>query len=548
MAVSSGFFNSQNGDRKYNAEQMSSIFDGIIVDGVYSTIGTCFKVTASTGNTVNVGIGRAWFNHAWIYNDAALPITLEDSDVLLNRYDAVVIEVNHSLDVRAGSIKVVKGTPSSSPKKPTLTKNDQVNQYPLCYILRVAESTSISSGNIENTVGTDECPYASSDVGGLTELINQKVNTSDVVNNLTTTTAGKVLDARQGKELNDKKVNTSDVVNNLTTTTAGKVLDARQGKALNDKFGSYLPTSKVANNLTTTGSGYALDARQGKTLNDKFGSYVPLGGTSKMTGSIGYARTSSNVTLSQRNASKDNHNYQLIWGGSGSDGVFFLWDVTESKSIFGYDSNPDQFYANADTFRFGLGRARLSSGRNQQAYLWASEEAQYTVALGVFDGTWRFMPNCNGSITLGSSGYRWDQIYSKNSSISTSDRTQKRDIHTLDEDKIYEFVRALDPVGYKFIENSHDRQHFGLISQQVEEAMTQCGLTDMDFAGFIRSPKTNATYNDDGTIKELEEIPNEYVYSLRYEEFIAPIISAVQHQAKLIEDLTSRIKVLEGTV
>ena len=33
------------------------------------------------------------------------------------------------------------------------------------------------------------------------------------------------------------KVNTSDVVNNLTTTTAGKVLDARQGKLLADLIG-----------------------------------------------------------------------------------------------------------------------------------------------------------------------------------------------------------------------------------------------------------------------------------------------------------------------
>lgn len=34
------------------------------------------------------------------------------------------------------------------------------------------------------------------------------------------------------------KVNTSDVANNLTTTASGKVLDARQGKALSDMIGS----------------------------------------------------------------------------------------------------------------------------------------------------------------------------------------------------------------------------------------------------------------------------------------------------------------------
>lgn len=530
MAVSSGFFNSQNGDRKYNAEQMSSIFDGIIIDGVYSTIGTCFRVTASTGNTVNVGIGRAWFDHAWIYNDATLPITLEASDVLLNRYDAIVIEVNHSLEVRAGSIKVVKGTPSSSPQKPALTKNDQVNQYPLCYILRTAESASITSGNIENTVGTDECPYASTDVAGLTAQINLKVNTADIANNLTTTAAGKVLDARQGKTLNDK----------FGSYYTKSEVDSKLGNKLN--------TSNVANNLTTTGSGYALDARQGKTLSDKFGNYVPLSGTTKMTGSLGYTRTTSNVTISNRNASTNNHAYNLIWGGSNTGAVFFLWDATSSKSIFGYDCSPEMFYINTDQVRFGKGKARLSSGANQQAYLWASDEAKYAVGLGVFSGQWRLMPNNNGETTLGASGYRWNQIFSTTTSISTSDRTLKRDINTLDEDKMYEFIQELDPVGYKFIENSHGRQHFGMISQQVEEAMTKCGLTDMDFAGFIRSPKTRTIYNDDGTIKDLEEIPDEYVYSLRYEEFIAPIISAVQHQAKLIEKLNAKIEELESLV
>lgn len=58
----------------------------------------------------------------------------------------------------------------------------------------------------------------------------------DVSNTLTTTEAGKVLDARQGKALDDKKVNKESIVNNLLTTKSGYVLDARQGKVLNDKI------------------------------------------------------------------------------------------------------------------------------------------------------------------------------------------------------------------------------------------------------------------------------------------------------------------------
>ena len=70
MAFTCGFFNSQNGDRKYNAEQMASIFDGLIKDGVYDTVGDIFAVTPGTGMQVRVGSGRAWFAHTWNNNDA----------------------------------------------------------------------------------------------------------------------------------------------------------------------------------------------------------------------------------------------------------------------------------------------------------------------------------------------------------------------------------------------------------------------------------------------------------------------------------------------
>lgn len=159
MAVTSGFFNSLNGDRKYNAEQMSAIFDGVINDGVFSSIGTAFTVSANNGNTVNVGIGRAWFNSTWIYNDAILPVGFEDSELVLDRIDALVIEIDRSNEVRNGSIKAVKGTAASSPKRPTMVSTDYVHQYPLAYILRKAGSSEITQANITSMIGTSSCPY-----------------------------------------------------------------------------------------------------------------------------------------------------------------------------------------------------------------------------------------------------------------------------------------------------------------------------------------------------------------------------------------------------
>lgn len=159
MSVTSGFFNSINGDRRYNAEQMSSIFDGIINDGIFANIGTAFMVEAKSGNDITVGIGRAWFNSTWIYNDAILPLTAEDSDILLNRYDAVVIEIDRSVAGRIGDIKIIKGTAATDALYPALVKTNEIHQYPLAYIYRPADSSEIKQANITNAVGTSSAPY-----------------------------------------------------------------------------------------------------------------------------------------------------------------------------------------------------------------------------------------------------------------------------------------------------------------------------------------------------------------------------------------------------
>lgn len=159
MAVTGGFYNALNGDRRYNAEQMSAIFDGVIRDGIFASIGDTFSVYALRDFVVTVGIGRAWFNSKWIYNDALLPVELEQPEVLLDRIDAVVIEINTTETVRESSIKVVKGTPASTPQRPTMEHTLFVNQYPLAYIYRPAESISIMQSQITSMIGTSECPY-----------------------------------------------------------------------------------------------------------------------------------------------------------------------------------------------------------------------------------------------------------------------------------------------------------------------------------------------------------------------------------------------------
>lgn len=168
MAFTFGFYNALNHDRRYNAIQVSSIFDGIVRDGVFMSIGGHMNVQA-TGNGFNIVVesGRAWFNHTWSLLDADYPMIVEPSDVLEDRIDAVVLEVNENVDVRLNSIKIIKGEPAAKPAKPTLTNNLDVHQYPLAYITVPANSVTLTQSNVENAVGTSATPF----VTGILETI-----------------------------------------------------------------------------------------------------------------------------------------------------------------------------------------------------------------------------------------------------------------------------------------------------------------------------------------------------------------------------------------
>jgi hypothetical protein len=173
MTVSSGFFNALNNDRTYDAIQMSSIFDGVVADGVFSTVGSALLVGTSTGMNVSVGSGRSWFNHVWLYNDGPLVLAISTSEIVLNRIDIVYLEVDSSDAVRAASIKVLKGTPGTVPVAPTLTNTTYVHQYPLAHIYVGANVTTITAPNITNKIGTVSCPFA---IGAV-----QNVSTDDLL-------------------------------------------------------------------------------------------------------------------------------------------------------------------------------------------------------------------------------------------------------------------------------------------------------------------------------------------------------------------------------
>jgi hypothetical protein len=165
----------------------------------------------------------------------------------------------------------------------------------------------------------------------------------------------------------------------------------------------------------------------------------------------------------------------------------------------------------------------------------------------VYVNTPSFVPGGDNSTTCGSSSYRWSAVYAVNGSIQTSDERQKTDI--ANSDLGLDFIEALNPVSYKWKIGGNDveyssvedengnltptststprkgvRTHYGLIAQQVKEV-----LGDKDFGGFVHDKETDAM-------------------SLRYDQFIAPLVKAIQEQQAQISAQSIEIENLKKLI
>lgn len=194
----------------------------------------------------------------------------------------------------------------------------------------------------------------------------------------------------------------------------------------------------------------------------------------------------------------------------------------------------------------GSGNYSLKLGvNNNYELVWVYQSG------GSATGSKWFAPVTDGGVLLGSSSYRWGQIYSTASTISTSDRNQKKDFEDFD-DRYEELFTKLKPQLFKFKDGTSDRKHSGFISQDVEEAMLEVGLTDKEFAGFCKDIKQIKTGENEETGEvSFADVYDDngnpvYNYSLRYEEFIALNTHMIHKQQAEIEALKVEIQELKS--
>lgn len=172
--VTSGFFDSTESSRRiYTADEFSSIFDGLISDGVYENYpgGTRtvngktvkippFEVTkVASGNdlVISIGPGRAWFHHVWVLNTTST-VTLSAAHGTLPRIDCIYLRVNKG--ARSCDLACKEGTPSSDPTGsfPSDDNNNDVYYYPIAFIKVPKAASSSSSLVVTSAIGNPDPP------------------------------------------------------------------------------------------------------------------------------------------------------------------------------------------------------------------------------------------------------------------------------------------------------------------------------------------------------------------------------------------------------
>lgn len=136
--------------------------------------------------------------------------------------------------------------------------------------------------------------------------------------------------------------------------------------------------------------------------------------------------------------------------------------------------------------------------------------------------------------------------HAKNTSISTSDRNLKHDIHDIDDNLIKLFFK-IKPKTYYF--NDGDRIHIGLIAQDFENSMHELGLSENDYGMICKDILYDYTkFDEDGVPIEDSKVTKKdedgniiYRYSFRYEELITLIVQVVHNQQKELDDIKNDI-------
>lgn len=324
-----------------------------------------------------------------------------------------------------------------------------------------------------------------------------------------------------------------------TATSAGTASNVAGGAAnrivYNTGSGStsfiVAPTSNNTY-LKWTGSAFTWDSGGGGGTVTSVSSSTPT--------TIGVSGTTAiDITLSQTNVIN-------ALGYTPYNGATNPNNYVTSSALSGYATTSSNTFTGTNIFWDGVYINSAATGR----LFYTAGAIQHQISGSTYmnittanTSTYKLLPFFNNTVSLGDGSFRWTEVFAINGSINTSDQRLKTDITT--SNLGLSFINRLRPVYFRWIVGHYDlerqpdgsfktipvpgvRHHYGMISQEVKAALDAEGVTN--FGGWC--------LNDPADPNSLE--------SLRYTEFISPMIKAIQELSAQVKTLQAEVAALKG--
>lgn len=215
------------------------------------------------------------------------------------------------------------------------------------------------------------------------------------------------------------------------------------------------------------------------------------------------AKAPANHTHTTYAMASHDHDDMLHTSGGTINGALDVLGVIRSNS-------QQAFYYASSTSSQTIGTANATGGTTI-----ACGASANTVINGANVKMKNSLPQASNTYTLGSTTYRWKNIYANNAVNVASDERLKRDIADLNDDAFAKFINGLNVVSYNYKDDPEDtNSRIGLIAQDVQSV-------DPEIAEYFVSE------DSDGML------------SLKPADLVFPLIIAVQK-------LTARVNELEA--
>lgn len=174
-----------------------------------------FKVSAASGSlNIYVNPGRGLFAQKWYENPTSISFQIPANVTINPRIDSVVIQVDERESGRVGNLVYRTGLAAREPEPPAVGTLSQVTEYRIANILVNPGVTEIAEGMITDLRGTEECPWAASQIfqGNIAALTGRILAAESTVTSMQTDLGAAESDIAQIKStITDIETDVSDL-------------------------------------------------------------------------------------------------------------------------------------------------------------------------------------------------------------------------------------------------------------------------------------------------------------------------------------------------